>query len=204
MKKVTLFWLFFILLVLGGGLYYRYSFYRVDERGATLLMRGFESNSSNKDVLRLIKRSDDLNVRDKAGRTALFYAARYTQDVNVLKKMLAEGAEVSVVDQNGQTALMQAARYNTSPEVVSLLAQLGGMINVTDKMQNSALFLAARHNNAAVIKELLRHGADPDLKGEDGRTAAQLLTENENLTDEEKTDYRQAMLIVSILRPIEK
>ena len=204
MKKVTVFWFIFVLLMLGGGLYYRYCFHRVDERGATLLMRGFESSASNKDMLRLLKRSDDLNVQDKSGRTALFYAARYTKDADILRKMLLDGADVFVTDNNGQTALMQAARYNESAEIVSLLSQVGGTINTTDKMQNTALLLAARHNKAAVIKELLRHGADPDLAGQDGRTAAQLLAENEYLTDQEKTDYRQAMLIVSILRPVEK
>ena len=52
-----------------------------------------------------------------------------------------------------------------------------------------------------MIKVLLRAKANPDIAGPDGKTPAQELAANNKLTDEEKADYRQAMLVLSILQP---
>ncbi len=203
MKKYTVFIIIAVIL-LGAGAFYRYHGRDVDERGATLLMRSLESREDLKKTHRFIKRADDINARDKAGRTALFYAARHSADPQTLQHLLEAGAEVNAVDKLGRTALMRAAKYNPSPVAAAVLARMGADVNAEDQAGETALTLAARYNNAAVIKALLRSGANPDVKTVSGATAADLLEENEQLSAQEKNDYRQAILIVSILRPLEK
>ena len=78
--------------------------------------------------------------------------------------------------------------------------QHGDKQNASDNAGNTALLLAAQYNTPAVIRALLRAKADPDLPGPDGKTAAAALADNPQLSDQEKTDYRQAMLVLSILQ----
>ncbi len=200
-NKHTILVILVVGLVLAGGLYYRYHTPATDERGATKLMRSIEAQENLKDTERLIRRSDDINVRDNAGKTALFYAARKASDPQVVRSLIAAGASVQLTDEQGRTALMEAAEHNALVGITNELVKENAPVNKADNAGNTALMLASRGNIPAVIKTLLRAGADPDAVGPEGKTAAELLAKNTKLTDTEKTDYRQAMLVISILRP---
>lgn len=201
MKMSTVLTFLLVIVVLCGGLYLRYHNKDTDARGATRLMRSIENHAGLEDTIRLIEKSEDINVRDKSGKTALFYAARSAQDPQVVRDLLEAGANLHIADENGQTALMAAAQYNSSVGVLKEFTQNGAHVNAADNAGNTALFLAAQYNNAAVIKALLRAKADPDIPGPEGKTVAEALAENPQLSDQEKTDYRQAMLVLSILQP---
>ncbi len=201
MKAKTVLTLFLVVALLTGGLYLRYRVKDTDARGATRLMRSIENHAQTEKTVELIEESKDINVRDKSGQTALFYAARSAQDPQVVRDLLEAGANLHIADETGQTALMVAARYNPSVGVLEEFTKNGAHVNAADNQGNTALLLAAQYNNADVIKALLRAKADPDLKGPEGRTVAQALAENTQLSDQEKTDYRQAMLVLSILQP---
>lgn len=188
----------FAVLVL--GVFYRYYNTGVDSRGATRLMQAIEKNDDLKTTVRLIEKSKDLNVQDKQGRTALFYAAWHAQDPAVVKDLLVGGSNMHVADTAGQTAVMAAAQFNPSAEVLAEFLKNGAHVNATDNQGNTALILAAQGNTAPVIKQLLRYRADPEMKNNAGKTASDVLAENPQLTDQEKTDYRQAMLVLSILQ----
>ena len=200
MKISTIATVLVVLAVLAGGLYLRYHNKDTDARGATRLMRSIENHAELQDTIQLIEKSEDINVRDKSGKTALFYAARNTQDPQVVRDLLEAGANLHIADENGQTALMVAAQYNPSVGVLEEFTRNGAHVNAADNAGNTALFLAAQANSASVIKALLRAKADPDIPGPEGKTVSQVLLENPLLSDQEKTDYRQAMLVLSILR----
>ncbi len=200
MKMSTLVTVLVVLGVLAGGLYLRYHNKDTDARGATRLMRSIENHAGMQETVRLIEKSEDINVRDKSGKTALFYAARSAQDPQVVRDLLDAGANLHIADENGQTALMVAAQYNPSAEVLEEFIRNGAHVNASDNEGNTALLLAVQFNSVPVIKALLRAKADPDLPGPEGKTIAQALAENAQLTEQEKTDYRQAMLVLSILR----
>lgn len=189
-----------VAVVLVLGVFYRYYNTGVDSRGATRLMQAIEKNDDLKTTSRLIEKSKDLNVQDKQGRTALFYAAWHAQDPAVVKDLLLGGSNMHIADSAGQTAVMAAAQFNPSAEVLTEFLKNGAHVNATDNRGDTALMLAARGNSAAVIKQLLRYRADPDMKNSAGQTASDALAENPKLTDQEKTDYRQAMLVLSILQ----
>lgn len=200
MKMSTILTTLLVAALLAGGLYLRYHQKDTDSRGATRLMRSIENHAEMQDTLKLIEKSEDINMRDKSGQTALFYAARSAQDPQVVRDLLEAGANLHIADENGQTALMVAARYNPSADVLEEFTKNGAHVNVSDNEGNTPLLLAAQYNTPEVIRALLRAKADPGITGPEGKTVAEALTENTHLTDQEKTDYRQAMLVLSILQ----
>lgn len=197
-----IFWIVVAVLGLAGGFYYRFRTNAADERGATVLMRSFEQPTDKRTVERLIKHAKDLNKKDKAGQTALFYAVRHNSDVKLVRKLIDSGADVNCVDKAGRTALMLAAHHNASLEILQELLGRGALVEVVDKKGQTALLEAAQYATPLVVRALLRAGADPEAANKEGKTAAELISENEKFTDEEKNNYRQAMIVLSIIGPI--
>ena len=203
MKKSTWMVVAVINSFIGGGLVYRHFAQEVDSRGATRLMRALEENDADK-FGKLLEEIEDIDARDKSGQTALFYAARHASDVRPLHKLIVAGADPFAQNKHGDTPLMTAARHNPSTAVIMTLAKQGGLSERQAENKSRALLVAARHNTLPVIKTLLIANAQPGYAGADGKTAAQAVLENEQLTEVEKADLRQAMLVLEILDAREK
>ena len=183
-----------------GGLMYRHYAQDIDSRGATRLMRALEDNDSSK-VERLLE-EEDVNVRDKSGQTALFYAAHHTTDPHVVYKLILAGADPLTVDKHNNTPLMIAAKYNPNVRVIRALAKLGnGQKEQFNK--NRSLVLASRHNTGEIIKALLMAKASPAAI-DSAQPAWAYLDENPQLNEREKMDLRQVMLLLEILEAREK
>ncbi len=189
-----------IAVLIGGGLLYRQLAQDVDSRGATRLMRALEENDTEKAAELLT--AGDVNVRDKAGQTALFYAARHATDPKVIYRLIVAGADPLATDKTGNTPLTAAAKYNPSTKIVMALAKQGNKHPQQQQInKNKALQRAAKYNNAAVIKTLLIAYASPTIEE---TSAAEYLKENEQLSEQEKADYRQVMLMLEILEAREQ
>lgn len=85
---------------------------------------------------------------------------------------LVEALETNPVDLNfmddvGQTLLNWAAAFGTA-EMVEYLATKGADVNRGQR--SSSLHYAACFGRSNVVKILLRHGANPDLRDEEGKT----------------------------------
>ena len=195
-------WVFIAIMVgfVGGGLLYRHLAQDVDSRGATRLMRAIEENDTEKAVKLLS--TGDVNVRDKSGQTALFYAARHATEPKVIYKLIVAGADPLATDKSGNTPLVTAAKYNPSAEVVIALAKQSHRASQQQENKNQALVNAAKYNTAKVIKALLTAHASP--AGASGENVAAYLVDNEKLTEQEKADYRQVMLMLEILEAREQ
>ncbi len=192
-------WVIICILVgmIAGGLLYRHFAQEVDSRGATRLMRAIEENDPEK--MDKFLHAGDVNVRDKSGQTALFYAARHATDPKTVYQLIVAGADPFLADKHGRTALVAAAEFNSSvPVVMALAAQELRLPEQHQQNLNEALARAAKHNTAEVIKALLianvRLAAGPDKQ-----PLADFLAHNEKLSEQEKNDYRQAMLVLEIL-----
>ncbi|XP_074030514.1 ubiquitin fusion-degradation 4-like isoform X1 [Leptinotarsa decemlineata] len=77
------------------------------------------------------------------------------------------GVEVNFMDDVGQTLLNWAAAFGTQ-EMVEYLCDKGADVNKGQR--SSSLHYAACFGRPAIAKVLLRHGANPDLRDEDGKT----------------------------------
>ncbi len=116
--------------------------------------------------------SNDVDARDRAGRTALHYAAASNgKDYEQAKRLLAGGADVEARDQNGLTPLLMAAQYSNSEAIVRLLISAGADVHAEDNGGNSALMLALwRGKSAELARVFLEAGCDPHQPDKHGQT----------------------------------
>ncbi|CAH0559918.1 unnamed protein product [Brassicogethes aeneus] len=77
------------------------------------------------------------------------------------------GVEVNFMDDVGQTLLNWASAFGTQ-EMVEYLCEKGADVNKGQR--SSSLHYAACFGRPAIAKVLLRYGANPDLRDEDGKT----------------------------------
>jgi len=126
-------------------------------------------------TLALIASGQDPNMRDRQGRTALWYAAAQGQ-VAVAKALLSKGADPVVADNDGNTALHKAA-LSSDTGVMQLLLQRESdqkQINAINHDGSSPLHLAASGGRNAQLKLLLAAGADKDQRDRNGNTPLML------------------------------
>ncbi len=81
------------------------------------------------------------------------------QDIKRVRKLLKNGENVNEVSSTGMTPMLLVARGSNSA-MFKLLRSYGAMINVRDKEGNFPIHIAVLRNNIAILKELLKAGAD--------------------------------------------
>jgi thioredoxin-related protein len=109
------------------------------------------------------------DTRDKAGRTALTFAAE-TGNLVALKILLDAGSSADVSDFLGQAPLHYAVK---SPlEIASTLVYSGADIDIRNSGGITPLMIAAREGRRDMVKLLLTAGARVDFKDYQGNSAA--------------------------------
>ncbi|HHH36295.1 MAG TPA: hypothetical protein ENK48_05635 [Gammaproteobacteria bacterium] len=136
-------------------------------------------------VAALLEAGANPDLRDPAGRTALFWAASqgFSQVVELL---LEHKADPDIRDGQGTTALMSAAKSGFKRVVASLLAH-GADVNALETTGSgleeagsgmTALAYAARGGHGEIVHMLLAHGADARLRNKAGETPLDLARKN--------------------------
>ncbi|GFH16432.1 ANK_REP_REGION domain-containing protein [Haematococcus lacustris] len=100
------------------------------------------------------------------------------RDVDLLKKLLSEGAAVDDGDEEGRTALHFAAGYGEHA-CVTVLLEHKASLNAVDNNKNTPLHYAAGYGQAESCKMLLDSGADKSALNADGKTALEVAQLNE-------------------------
>ena len=107
-----------------------------------------------------------VNLKGAGGSTPLMYAALYG-DAAAVRQLIEAGADIKASNDVGATALMWAL---DDPDKTLLLLEHGTDPNATSAENQTALAIAvASRAPAAVVKALLEHGANTDVKGSRGR-----------------------------------
>lgn len=146
-----------------------------DEEGWTPLCYAVQANNAWL-VDRLARAGANVNPRLSDTLTPLMFAAWHGK-LSALEALLKVGAEVDAVDRTGATALIHAAAEGRLKSCEALL-KAGANPNVaTTKERYTALFLVAEVKIEPLCKLLLRFGADPDLKGYEGKSVREYATE---------------------------
>ena len=92
-----------------------------------------------------------------------------SKDTDALVEAVESGqVEVNFMDDVGQTLLNWASAFGTQ-EMVEFLCSKGADVNKGQR--SSSLHYAACFGRPGIGRVLLRHGANPDLRDEDGKTA---------------------------------
>ena len=121
-------------------------------------------------------------VSDSARGTTPFHRACASLDLGLIQYLLAHGADATLNTAAGETPMMVAIGARGSEEqiiaVLRVLHAAGSDPNVVRRIQyitrnhgGTALHDATRKGQKHVMAELVRLGADPNLKDEDGLTA---------------------------------
>ncbi len=163
---------------------------RTDFEGCTALMRAAERGVP--DIVQLLlKAGSNPRIKDHYARTSLMFGAA-SGNSNVLALLLPSG-QINARSRWGTTALMAAAAAG-NPDVVQKLLHAGARVNDRDAMHVTALLAGSTGDldsirncelmgrprpevpddvvhRDAVVRLLLRAGADPTARNRDGETA---------------------------------
>jgi ankyrin repeat protein len=127
------------------------------------------SQNKTEDVEGMLRRGDNPNYVDGAGRTPLGYAASFG-NATMLKALLDNRARVDYRDKFGRIALHWAAELG-QVESIRLLLAAKSPVDATAPQGITPLMLAASANKSEAIKLLLAGGADPKKQDFTGRDA---------------------------------
>jgi ankyrin repeat protein len=163
---------------------------RLIERGADVNLTGRSGISpvaaaayagSDAIVAALLARGADDRVPDDTGKPPVVYAAARAK-LDIVKRLLARGTDVNARFAHDLTLLMWAAGADEKvPEadaikVVAYLLDTGAHIDDRDGRGRTALMIAAEGGRAEIANLLLTRGADPSLRDNAGKRAADLAT----------------------------
>ncbi len=105
----------------------------------------------------LLKKGADVNAADKAGYTALFYAAENGR-TSIMQDLIKAGAKIEARSKPDETPLMRAA-YSRTPDAARVLLDSGADMNAVDKDGTSAVSYAAHERREETVKFLISRGA---------------------------------------------
>jgi WD40 repeat protein len=120
----------------------------------------------------MLEHHANVNATAHRGETALWWAVRFNHP-NMVGILLAKEADVNAKRGNGETPLMSSVKFRVSLEIVRLLLNHGAKVNAQNDAGWTALIYAVQeqpNNETGAIRELLSHGADPNMADRDGRT----------------------------------
>jgi uncharacterized protein len=127
----------------------------------------------------LLARGADERVPDDTGKPPIVYAAARAR-LDIMKRLLGRNMDINARYQHDLTLLMWASGADEKvPEaeaikVVKYLVDAGARIDDRDARGRTALMIAAEGGRAEIVALLLARGADPSLKDQAGKRAADL------------------------------
>lgn len=112
----------------------------------------------------------DINIRNVNGETPLMCAVN-AENLDTVTLLLKNHADVNAVDDQQATCLHLAASKDESGSITQLLLRREPDTEMLDETGRTPLFRAAFTGNDAMVRQLLKFGADPKAKESDGFSA---------------------------------
>lgn len=137
----------------------------VDINNRTFLMQ--ECEKGNEDNVRvLIELGEDVNKVNDLGTTALMYAVKNCNNLNLIKMLIDAGANINETNKNGITAFTMAIFTKRSEDIIKTLIDAGADLNKREEDGGFTPLMIAILNDAdiKVIKLLIDSGADINAK----------------------------------------
>ena len=130
-------------------------------RGGYAFLQAVESRDGTKATEALQDDATLINTRHPdSGETALAIVAK-RRDATWLRFLLAKDADPAIGDRQGMTPLMHAALLNFTEGADELL-DAKAPVDQTNRRGETALIMAVQTKNVAMVRLLMRSGANPD------------------------------------------
>ena len=150
---------FFLLIVAAFGIG---TAAQAQFRGGYAFLQAVESRDGTKATEALKDDSTLVNTRHPdTGETALIIVTK-RRDTTWLRFLLGKDADPEIADRQGVTPLMHAALLNYPEGAEELIEADKSIVDMTNRRGETALILAVQAKNAAMVRLLVRHGANPD------------------------------------------
>lgn len=131
------------------------------------------SSQTDAEILDMIRKESSNNglfSSDPEIHQVIYNCNLFTNPVNIIKKLVEDGANLEEIDGNGDTVLgviLQYIQFEYLEEVFWFLMEKGSNINVKNNMKQNLLFHV---RSAKIAKYLLEHGVDVNEKNDEGNT----------------------------------
>jgi len=122
----------------------------------------------------LLKAGADATAKDRLDVTPLFLAAM-NGDGAIIRKLLNAGANANQVEKTGESILMVAIRTGSTDAVRALLEHKASANYSEPQLQLTPLMLAAEGGYTEIVADLLKSGADIQVRTRTGATPARRL-----------------------------
>jgi len=161
-----------VLLEYGADLYSSYALHHCCKKGSDDFHWGSQKEDDMMEIATtLMGAGADINSKDEAGNTLLFFAA--AGSLEVLEWFIKKGADVHLRNAVGQTALHQARQVRN----MVCLIRGGADVNAQDEDGNTPLLqikqqdYSIKYRWPEILELFVQHGADPCLRNDKGNTA---------------------------------
>jgi ankyrin len=127
------------------------------------------------DIVELLLRAGaDATAKDRLDVTPLFLAAMNGDGV-IMRKLLNAGANANQVEKTGESILMVAVRTGSTDAVRALLEHKANANYAEPQLQLTPLMLAAEGGYTEMVADLIKSGADIQVRTRTGATPARRL-----------------------------
>jgi ankyrin repeat protein len=143
-----------------------------------LLLHSSEYNNPN-GVLEALKNGADVNTRGEWNRTPLHFAAENCLK-DIAQILIQAGANLGAVDEYGDTPLMLSLTDEDCFETLMLLGSFSTpqQLALKNKSGDSLLHLALISGNYTIVKVILHHFQDVNIKNKNGSTPIFIVVAN--------------------------
>lgn len=146
------------------------------EAQSTNLLQAILQYNDPEKVQDCLDNGADVNIQDESGRTPLMCCVNHHREI--ISILLKEGADVTLQDNEGKTALFYAVKCKDFYFAQRLVEINHGLINKTNPQGRTILMLLVLEgyltDEDEMVRWLLNHGADANIKDKDGHTALTL------------------------------
>jgi ankyrin repeat protein len=150
---------FLVALIAATGLLFSPA--QAQFRGGYAFLQAVESRDGTKATEALKDDPSFINTRNPdTGQTALIIVTK-RRDISWLRFLLAKDADPSIGDRQGVTPLMHAALINFTDGAEELLKDKAP-VDQANRRGETALILAVQSKNVAMVRLLVKRGANPD------------------------------------------